>query len=327
MKRLLIFRGGALGDFILTLPTLRTLREAFPAAEIHLVANKAGAVLAERRFYANSVRSIDDARLGCFFVPGAALDPDWRRYLSSFETIITYLSDPTGVFARNLERCGGPKLLTCSPTLSARKHAAVQLGAPLSQLGLRLGDPAASLFPTADDKCNAATFLEGFAANFISLHPGSGSERKNWPLERWIALGERLMERHNTRLLVVGGEADAGRIATLRRHWDTDRVRFAVDLPLPILAAALQGHLFLGHDSGISHLAAAAGGQCVLLFGPTNPMVWAPQNAGTEIVAAPDGDLSRLPLDQVWSVAERRLERRPPPNRSDYELMRIGIRT
>lgn len=74
----------------------------------------------------------------------------------------------------------------------------------------------------------------------------------------------------------------------------------ARDLPLPQLAGLLERcQLFLGHDSGISHLAAAVGTPCVLLFGPTDPMVWAPANAQVTILAAADGDLAGMPFEAV----------------------------
>ena len=57
--------------------------------------------------------------------------------------------------------------------------------------------------------------------------------------------------------------------------------------------------LFLGHDSGISHLAAAVGTRCVLLFGPTDPEIWAPGNANVSVVEAANGDLSELSVEDV----------------------------
>jgi heptosyltransferase III len=83
---------------------------------------------------------------------------------------------------------------------------------------------------------------------------------------------------------------------------------------VPLLAAILSDTVFLGHDSGISHLAAAAGARCILLFGPTDPAVWAPTNENVRILLAPAGDLSRLDVDLVWAAL-------------DQELMRMGIKT
>jgi heptosyltransferase-2 len=85
-------------------------------------------------------------------------------------------------------------------------------------------------------------------------------------------------------------------------------------LPLPDLAALLENTIFVGHDSGISHLAAAAGAKCVLLFGPTDPSVWAPLNENARVIRAPNGDLRQLDVDLVRAAL-------------DQELMRIGIST
>jgi heptosyltransferase-2 len=85
-------------------------------------------------------------------------------------------------------------------------------------------------------------------------------------------------------------------------------------LPLPGLAATLENTIFIGHDSGISHLAAAAGAKCILLFGPTDPAVWAPLNEKARVIRAPNGDLRGLDVDLVRAAL-------------DQELMRIGIST
>jgi heptosyltransferase-3 len=70
-------------------------------------------------------------------------------------------------------------------------------------------------------------------------------------------------------------------------------------LPLPHLAAVLEQTTFLGHDSGISHLAAAAGANCILLFGPTDPKVWAPQNENVRVIRAPTQRMQDVDLASV----------------------------
>ena len=82
--------------------------------------------------------------------------------------------------------------------------------------------------------------------------------------------------------------------------WGVDDVLVAENLPLPVLGALLArcGH-FLGHDSGISHLAAAVGTSCTLLFGPTDPDIWAPPYPDMEILRAPGGFTENLTLETV----------------------------
>ena len=62
---------------------------------------------------------------------------------------------------------------------------------------------------------------------------------------------------------------------------------------------------FVGHDSGISHLAAAVERPCHLLFGPTDPEVWAPANPAVRVQRAPEGNLAALSVDEVWEQIAR----------------------
>ena len=141
----------------------------------------------------------------------------------------------------------------------------------------------------------------------IALHPGSGSETKNWPIENWIELGGVLQTSGHS-LMIVGGEADTARTQQLKLAWEGKQVRFAENLPLPHLAALLEETVFIGHDSGISHIAAASGARCLLLFGPTDPAIWAPANEKVTVLRAPEGKMELLEVETVaaalWAARE-----------------------
>lgn len=300
--RLLVIRGGAIGDFILTLPAIALLREAFPAAHIEIIGYRHIVALAERRWYADATRSIEYSAMAGFFIPRSELAPDLSEYFASFQQVVSYLFDPDGFFEANVRRAGVKNFLPAYAKIDDSEHAARQLARPLQGLALYLEDHAAAIHPSAEDRAYAAEFLGEPGRPVIAMHPGSGSARKNWPIERWRELGTRLLARDPApRLLLVGGEADGGQLAALADGWPGAEVQCARDLPLPALAAVLaRCTLFLGHDSGISHLAAAAGTRCVLLFGPTDPEIWAPGNANASVVVAPQGDLSALSVEEVW---------------------------
>src|SRR5258705_12700005 len=106
MNRILVIRGGAIGDFILTLPALKALREAHPDAHIEILGYKHITVLAENRFYAQAVRSMEYGPLSSFFAKNSELPPELATYFARFDLIISYLYDPDGIFANNLRRCG-----------------------------------------------------------------------------------------------------------------------------------------------------------------------------------------------------------------------------
>jgi heptosyltransferase-2 len=105
-------------------------------------------------------------------------------------------------------------------------------------------------------------------------------------------------------LVVISGEADKTEAEALEREWKNREIRFAKNLPLPQLSAVLERSIFIGHDSGISHLAAASGANCVVLFGPTDPDVWAPRNKNVQILRAQSGNLRDLGIDPVKIAVE-----------------------
>lgn len=297
--RILVIRGGAIGDFILTLPAIKLLREAFPNSHLEILGYRHIIAVAERRFYADAIRSIEYGAMSGFFVPRSELAPDLAEYFGSFQQIVSYLFDPDGFFEANVRRAGVKNFLPAYEKIDDSEHAAKQLARPLQSLALYLEDHAATIHPSATDRATAAEFLATGHGSLIAIHPGSGSTKKNWPIEHWRELGGILLDE-GAELLLIGGEADHAQLATLREAWRGRRVREARDLPLPQLAAVLERcALFLGHDSGISHLAAAVGARCVLLFGATDPAVWAPVNPRVTVIEAEEGDLARIEVVAV----------------------------
>jgi heptosyltransferase-3 len=310
LNRILVIRGGAIGDFILTLPMLKALRDAYPESRIEILGYKHIAALAENRFYAQAARSIEYGPLSSFFAKDSELPTELAIYFAGFDLILSYLYDPDGIFENNLRRCGARQIVRGPAKIDSSAHAAQQLAKPIEVLGLRVTELAAKFYPSTQDRQFARDFLKDRAQPVVALHPGSGSEKKNWPLKNWVELGNSLAGP----FVVISGEADADQIAVLENEWKDRHVLFAKNLPLPQLAAALEGTVFVGNDSGISHLAAAAGADCILLFGPTNPEVWAPLNENVRVLKAPGNDLARLDVDLVRDAL-------------DQALIRIGMRT
>src|SRR5437763_16126189 len=104
--RILVIRGGAIGDFILTLPAIGLLRENFPSARLEILGYKHIVALAEGRFYADATRSIEYGPVAAFFARNASLDPALSDYFAGFQQIVSYLYDPACIFDTNLRRAG-----------------------------------------------------------------------------------------------------------------------------------------------------------------------------------------------------------------------------
>jgi heptosyltransferase-3 len=311
-RRLLIARGGTLGDFVLTLPAIRALRDALPDTEINILANEPIAALALDAADIHGVARLDDPGLAPVFIRDGDLCEKWREYFSRHDLIVSYLYDPEKVFEANLRSLGVARVATGPSRIAASgPHAAIQLTQPVCELGITINNFAPRLRIGDRARKNARQKLG--ASPVIALHPGSGSPKKNWPVENWIALIAYLVEQ-TVSVVVIGGEADRAQIAEIQSRFESGPVSFAIDWPVRDLAALVADLRFVGHDSGISHLAAATGASSLVLFGPTDPEVWAPQNENARVLLAPNRDLSQLPFAVVRQAINQ-------------ELIRIGIRT
>ena len=295
MKRILVLRGGALGDFIVTLPALRLLRERWPLARIELAGNVRAAELGKIAGLVDAVHSQAEARWAQLY--GAApLSPEFVTWLDGFDLIVSFWPDPDGDLRRHFTHhrkafIAGDAHTTTAPAAAHFCNALRPQDLTTDVFSVHINYPATML-------AKAAQRLSGLV-NFVAVHPGSGSPSKNWPLERWQQFTTRL----NRPLLVITGEAEGEQL-----FWpETGTIHNAHHWPLPELGAALSKcTLFVGHDSGVSHLAAASGAKCILLFGPTEPAVWAPPGA---MAIRHGSTLDTISVDELLVAVERALTR------------------
>lgn len=284
--RILVLRGGAIGDFIVTLPALQALRERFPNGYIELIGYPHVACLAEIAGIVNKVDSLDRARIARLFSFRPTMTEDQIEHLRSFDIIINYLHDPDGSVAENLRITGAKTILHASP-LVTDLHAADHFAKPLESLAIYVrGRP-----PVLRLVC------EKTATPFIAIHPGSGSPKKNWPAKNFVQLAKQL----DRRVVIILGEADDEAEKFIRAELPAAEIWR--QLPLPDLATKLAAAAcYIGNDSGISHLAAALGVPSVVLFGPSNADLWAPRGSAVKILRAPGGDLNALTVDEVLAA-------------------------
>src|SRR5262245_32500680 len=171
--KILVIRGGAIGDFILTLPVFSALRRHFPRAPPEILGYRHIADLGRFGRLANEVRSIEARPLAGFFVPEGELTRELQDYFAGFAIILSYLYDPSGVFQANVARCSKAQFIAGPhrPDDNASIHATEVFLKPLERLAIFEADPEPRLV------------LAPQASSFghLALHPGSGSESKNWP--------------------------------------------------------------------------------------------------------------------------------------------------
>jgi hypothetical protein len=113
--RVLVIRGGAIGDFILTLPAIRLLRETIAGCHLEVIGYPAIAELARAAGLADSVRSLEHRTMAAALRQNAPIDEALAEHLRSFNLVVSFLYDPDGLFRASMERVGVKTLIECSP--------------------------------------------------------------------------------------------------------------------------------------------------------------------------------------------------------------------
>jgi len=298
--RIVVFRPGALGDTILSIDALAALRSAFPEAMLELVGNReAGSLLAEAGIV-DVVTSFETTAVTDLFRTPARVAPGWR----DAERVVLWLKGGEPI-AEAFRTAG--VLLTLAPYMEPSEgHMADHLVRSLAPLGI--GTPRPPLFHglarlrttlRSDDTARA------HEQSCVLFHPGSGSPRKNWPPERFADLARHLVRERGRQIALLVGPADRGPVQAVASVLDADGIHlpFVVPSSLRDLASHLAAaDLVVGNDSGVSHLSAALGTPTMAIFGPTDPVRWAPRGAR---VVGPAGDEPWPTVRQVATEIDR----------------------
>jgi ADP-heptose:LPS heptosyltransferase len=260
---------GALGDVLLAIPALRALRAASPAPLV-LAAQPRIAALLEALDVVDRALAFDDLGLEALFVDEAA----GRPRLPELDRLVCWFGARDATFVRRAQALAGRVVVAPSVGTTALvwQHLLATVGAPA---GAWCEPVAASEAVCADGvKALAEAGCDG-PRPWLFVHPGAGSPAKCWPAEAFARVVTGVAARARMNVVVHVGPADQAAAAELRRYLGAG-VAWLVSPALPALAGALaQATVYLGNDSGVSHLAAALGVPSLVLFDPRH-LAWQP---------------------------------------------------
>jgi heptosyltransferase-2 len=311
MRNVLVIRGGAIGDFVLTVPVFEALRARYPDVAVDILGYPAIAQLAVDRRHARSVRRVDAAEWAALFSPEGELRDGERAWLRSFDAVFCIWPDADGVIRENLRKAGVARIASLNPIPSKPgRHAVEHLAAQCEGAGLPMAFTEPHLYPSERDRWWAERFMRVSGAGWqplMGLNPGSGSRRKNWPAARFAELAAWWIDRRRGHVLVVAGPADDEALAEFQSAAPREGVFVLLNEELPRVAAAIERcEVYVGNDSGITHVAAAVRTPTVAIFGPTDPGQWAPRAPRVEVVTPPSGeDPGDIAVGEVISRALR----------------------
>jgi ADP-heptose:LPS heptosyltransferase len=284
-RQILLMHQGAIGDLILSLPAFYSIRKKIPEARFEVMGYPQVLSLIHTRYYADAMVSVDRAGVASLYNDDGCINEELQHYLCQFEKVFIFGGNSQAAVIKNIQQLSdGPEVYfvkTFPESLDMHVNA-FQLK-QLAMLGYENAHIVPEVILRAEDISQAQQFLHQKGVDIknnplIAIHAGSGSKAKNWPLENFVSLVQSLYQKCRGTVLVVEGPAERNMIDNMSEALDGSNYIALQSLALPLLAAILsQCNLFIGNDSGITHLAAALGVPVIALFGPTDPYVWGPQ--------------------------------------------------
>lgn len=294
-RRIVVIRPCCIGDVVMATAALTALRQAFPQARISFAVGSWSAAAIT-----------DHPALDAIIDTGQAALPsssprDFLRFVKQlrsgrFDLALSLTRSPlmslavclSGIplrvgldsagrgFAYNLRVAVDPAAREHEGAIYLRAVSAIA-GQPCQALANLPVDPAAQAH--IERRLRASSL----SSPFIVAHPGGGSnpgmsmDSKRYPPEQLADLLDRVARETRAALILIGGPGDQEAVLALRQRLKAPSIAWVNQLNFAQIAALASGSLcYIGNDTGMTHLAAAAGAATVMMMGPTDPLRYAP---------------------------------------------------
>lgn len=301
-KKILVMRYRFIGDTVLTVPFLRNLRMAEPDAFIAWMVAPVSSDIVRGVPYADELIEWDPD----------TIHADSRGTHRSIRAKITFVRnlrarrfDKVYVLKRSLssaliawlsgarERIGFDTegrgfLLTKRVPYRHDRHEVQNFLDVLKSDGIAVTDDFLEIWTTPEEEHAARLLLEQegvlSSERLVVIHPFSAVVERGWPLENFAELAEGLA-RSGYRILIVGGPVDRKRFDGVRSLFGDTIVNLVGKCSLRLSGAILKkASLFVGNDSGLMHVAAAAGTPMAAIFGPQSPVKFGPWSGNAKVL-------------------------------------------
>lgn len=303
--KILIIRPAALGDTLMLAPAIMAMRGL---AEVVLVGRNPG--LALLKPYLHHIIDFESSGWHHLFTQG----PDLVRKPSipPVEQAVVFLKDPHQGMVQNNLRDWLPgasiHLFEGYPSEGEKNHVALYLAKCLHAAGAPI-DPEKAI----EEALVRPLLRDGPASDVegkILFHPGSGGRQKNHPSDFWVKLIglfiDRLLPGGKKGLLLLG-PAEENDLFLYKERLDPARIEILCSPETEELARRIQeAPLYVGHDSGVTHLSAMLGTPTLALFRKSSVAQWRPLGPCVSVIEQSEGD-ARL-IGKALQAAEALLE-------------------
>jgi hypothetical protein len=286
--RTIVYHSGALGDFISILPVLR-IWKMHTASPIDIISKPAHHRLTKHFKLTDGGIDIDSSVVARLFTGNCT---EMISFVNAYSHALLFASESSQLVI-NFKSCFEGMLYYHDPIPGGEKHCV--------EYQLSIIDPIQSMYaPEFRIPCIPFEKEEMLKANRICIHTGSGSRLKNWEFKKYLELSELLKCKGYTICWIRG-------FAEISEMYPKDDYTYTVDSLIDLSIFLRDSLLFIGNDSGVTHLAAACGCKVVSIFGPSDPNVWAP--AGSNDICVIYNKKSCSPCHLQYGMANKECQR------------------
>jgi heptosyltransferase-3 len=274
-EKVLVIHQGALGDLVLNFPALVSLKQEKKASVALLCSGELGKIAHELNVV-DAHFSLESARFCSLF--HEEMTPVVKEFISDYDTII--LISFSDAIEGHLRQSRGGKVhkISSRPPVEDETHVAQYIIKQLQAKGLLREGISPSSSPPIEERQSLRE------KNLIIMHPGAGSSRKRWPVEKFIQAATIIKGMNLGKVVFVVGPAESDLRPSIKARLKGGfRVYEVYDLSY-VMALVRQARCFVGNDSGVTHLAAFIGTPTVAIFGPSSPKRWSPVGRATNVL-------------------------------------------
>ena len=303
-QKILVWHQGALGDLLLAGPALVAVSRTYPEAQFIGVGQPGRWRLLAGTLPLASVWDGGEALWAGLYQEQGDLSPRLAQRLADVDLALVFSPKPRPPFLARLTDAGVPQAFWIpSFPEDGAEHVTTVQARRLQELGFK--EAPGPLRLRLEPGLEKEESLDP-GDRLLVIAPGSASPAKNWPLDRYYELARALAWEAGFKMVWLAGPAEEPLLTFIQGVAAAQEQLVWIQEPLEGVARLLaRTHVYLGGDSGITHLAAAAGARRVVaLFGPTDPRVWAPLGVQVSVLTPPGGagphrtlaDLSAAPV-------------------------------
>jgi hypothetical protein len=293
-----------------------------------MIGNPEALSLIQNHFNVQEIRSHQEGRWAVLYREEGAIPGIIRDFFQSFEKVYLFSPRRPEPFLKRLRQTGQEALawIPSLPDVGEKIPLDALQRQVLKSEDIPWIDRIPRISPSSQDLGESSRIIGrlGLGSDkdptLLAIHPGSGDPRKNWPLEGFLEVAEKVSRQGRATPFFVLGPVEGERNPQWGEKIKGRGFPLLANLPLRLLSGILACcRFYLGNDSGVSHLAAALGLTTLVLFGPTDPSLWAPRGDRVAVISGSNrkkneaekirletgqGCLDCLPVAEVLRQAE-----------------------